>query len=371
MLAGTITGVGMFAIPKAIETSGLLAGFFHLLFLTAVILTVHLAYGDIVLHNGAHKRLMGYAGYYFGTGGRVVALIATVAGLMGALLAYILVGGIFLHNILEFAGITLSIEAARWIFFVLGTIGIASGVRAIGEVELLGSVAIAVMILALFLVSVPYPSRLAPAAHDLAGIAMPYGVILFALGGRAAIEEMRESFVGDPAQYRRAISAGTLIPALLYLLFAIAVLALSPQGVSEEAFQGMRLIVGEKIIVFGAILGIFAVFKAYIAIGLNVMKTLWYDVGMHKSLALASAVGLPAGAYLLGVENYITVVAGAGVVMGGIEGALVLLMHKRLVAVSSAGISPPIRIMPPVRYGIIGIFLLGILYHFYFLLADI
>ncbi|MBI4128779.1 MAG: hypothetical protein HY460_01895 [Parcubacteria group bacterium] len=359
LLASTIIGVGMFALPFAVQQAGVVPGVILLGILTAIVLTVHLAYGEVVTRGGDRHRLVGHAERYLGKSGKLFAQFSTVFGLFGALLAYILIGGSFLATL--FGGlIPFSHNVFTWIFIVLGGVALASGVRVIAEVGFIGTVALVGMVAALFLFSLSRLSFDSYIPVTLSRFFVPYGVILFALGGRTAIEEMHAYLVGNGRVFRNAILAGTVLPAALYLLFVLAVIGMTPGRVSQESFQGLEQVLGAPIAIFGAILGLFAVTTSYLPIGFNLLNSLRYDFHIPQSAALALVIGIPLAAYSAGIANFIGVIGIAGVMMGGVEGVLILLMHERAHAQHGGQSGYLFSIAPPVRWIMIAILVGGI-----------
>ena len=95
ILVGTIVGVGTFGIPYVFAQAGFFVGLGHLAALSAVMLAIHLMYGEIVLRTQEKHRFIGYADIYLGTWGRRIAIPMVVVGIFGTLLAYTIVGGNF------------------------------------------------------------------------------------------------------------------------------------------------------------------------------------------------------------------------------------------------------------------------------------
>jgi tyrosine-specific transport protein len=101
LLLGTMIGAGTFGVPYAISRSGIIAGFFYFLFLTGVIILIHLFFGEVVLRTKEKRRLPGYAEKYLGNKGKILATFAIIFGTTLVLLAYIILGGEFLEILLS------------------------------------------------------------------------------------------------------------------------------------------------------------------------------------------------------------------------------------------------------------------------------
>lgn len=120
VLSGTIIGVGLFSLPYITAKVGfwVMAGYF--LVLGFLVILVHLFFGEVALKTPNFKRFPGFAEIHLGDWGRNVAFISTILGLMGAILAYLIVGGEFLKEILSpvFGG---NANLYTIIYFIAGT----------------------------------------------------------------------------------------------------------------------------------------------------------------------------------------------------------------------------------------------------------
>jgi len=90
--------------------------------------------------------------------------------------------------------------------------------------------------------------------------------------------------------------------------------------------------------------------------GLTLKKVFWYDLKLKKNLAWVITCFIPFFFFLIGIKNFIPVIAFVGGVMLGIDGILILLMYKK------------IRPKNLLVYPLILIFLGGILYEIVYFL---
>ncbi|MBI2003054.1 MAG: hypothetical protein HYS76_00520 [Candidatus Wildermuthbacteria bacterium] len=95
LLFGTIVGAGVFALPYVIAKSGALLGLVWLGVLGALMATLHVCYGEVCLRTEGRHRLVGYASIYLGRWGKIAATLSALVGTAGALLAYVILGGVF------------------------------------------------------------------------------------------------------------------------------------------------------------------------------------------------------------------------------------------------------------------------------------
>ena len=102
ILSGMIIGVGMFAIPFSFAEAGFWLGTLELLLLAGIVTALHLLYAEVVIHTQEIHRMPGYVRLYLGPRAALVARGSALFGILGALLAYILVGAVFLNGIFKY-----------------------------------------------------------------------------------------------------------------------------------------------------------------------------------------------------------------------------------------------------------------------------
>src|SRR3989344_4751068 len=197
ILVGTIVGVGTFGIPYVFAQAGFLVGLGHVVVLSLVMLAIHLMYGEIVLRTQEKHRFIGYAGMYLGAWGRRIAIPMVIVGIFGTLLAYTIVGGNFTALLLN---PFIELSTAWWsiIFFAVMAFFVITDFRTGAPAELLMNAIFLVTFVAIIGRSLPdISSANIFAQGDVTNFFLPYGVVLFAIAGGAAIPELRDVLLGD------------------------------------------------------------------------------------------------------------------------------------------------------------------------------
>jgi tyrosine-specific transport protein len=370
IIIGTIIGVGIFGLPYAINKVGFFIAIPLFVFLSLTILCLHLLYGEIVLRTKKTQRLVGYAEKYLGKKAKTIATFTALFGLLGSQLAYLIVGGEFLKflskNVL---GENLIVYAI--IFLIIGSLIILKDSNVIASFEFLMSLFLVSVILLIFFSALPEINlgnfnRINPTYAFAA-----YGVILYSLSGMVAIPETVEYLRKKKKKnVKKVIVTGTLLPHFLCIVFAFSVIGLVGSGVSESAITSLTGFLGNEIVIVGAIFGIIAVLTSFITIGSALMKILWYDYKLSKTLSWIVVSVVPFILFILGFRNFVNVIGVVGAVMGGINGILVIMIFKRAKKRGDQKSLYNFRLSSPVKWTLITVFSLGILYELYYFIST-
>jgi len=361
VLIGTIVGVGIFGIPYTVARSGFVLGLFFLAILGVVFLLLHLFYGEIVLRTLGKHRFVGYAQIYLGKWGKRLASFTSIFISYGALLAYMIVGGKFLETI--FGG-----SEFNWslIFFVVCSLAIFFGLRIIVKIELFMSLFLIIMVFLIFIKGWPVIDLDNLFTLDWKHFFLPYGVILWAIGGLVAIPEMKEIFKENYKSFKKAIIVGTLLPVFLYTIFVLTVIGVTGVETSPEAIDGLVNSLGSSTIILGSIFGLLAVITSFLVIGLALKKIFWYDYGVNKHVSWILACLVPVAAYLLHWRDFIVVIGFLGAILGGLNGILLILIYQKAKKIGQRQPEYSLKIPSIVYYSIILVFGLGIIYQVIF-----
>lgn len=329
-LAGTIIGVGLFSLPYAASKVGLpiMIGWFVLLGILVII--VHLFYAEVALNTPDFKRFPGFVSYHLGKRWQKLAYITTVGGLLGAILAYLIIGGEFLTQICQpiFGGGGLRYGI---IYFLVGSLVILAGLRMVSQIELIGLVLFFLILIGIFIRGLPYfkIDNLFP-QPDLSKIFLPYGLILFSLWGAALIPEIEEMLRGHKELFKKVILISFLIPLLVYLFFIITILGITGKQTTPSALPGLKSFLGDGIVTLTLIFGLITTFTSFISLGMTLKKVLIFDFKISPLKSWLITCFLPFFVYFLGFKNLVSLLSFLGGVFLGIDGILMLLMYKKI-----------------------------------------
>ena len=380
LLAGTIIGAGIFALPFVFEKAGIITGLFYLGIFSVGFVFIHLMYADLILKTERGEnlhRFPGYAKIYLGNWGFWLAILTTIIGMLFVLTVYLILSVSFL-NLIKPINLAIPDVSKLLIFWLFGSAAIFLGIRRIAFSEFLITGGIIVIILIIFGYGVGHFGKIISVpAFNLQNIFLPYGAVLFALVGRVAIPAVVSYFqkIKQPlVEIKKPIILGTLLPSLIYLLFVLGILGLS-RVVSEDAVSGLTGQVPQGVLTLVGIFGLISLWSSYIVIGLDIKNALKYDLKFPKILAGLTVIILPALLYFWGFQNFLTLVSLIGGIFIALEGVFIALMwlkarKTRLPAPEAAGLGGQVKseevifkkLNPLVVYVLIIMFIGGILY---------
>jgi len=366
-MIGAIVGVGIFGLPYVISQAGFFVGFFELIALSAVILALHLLYGEVILRTKEPHRFIGYAEKYLGQNVKRLVMFTVILGSYGGLLAYLIVGGDFAARLLQpfFGG---SVFFYSLLFYFVMSLMILAKIKTVGRIEIIMTAALLLVMAVIIGFGLNKINFQNLATVNFGQSFLPYGVILFAMAGSAAVPIVRDLMAGEETKIKKTLVWGTLIPAVLYALFIFTVVGISGANTTKETLAGLSLYFGPSIIFLGRIFGLLAIATSFLIFGEYLEETLNYDLKLNKTLSYLLVVGVPLIAFLGGMRNFIDTIGLVGAVAGGVEGILLVLMISKA---KKLGDRPPeysLNLPKFMSYGIIGLLGLGILYEiFYFI----
>lgn len=330
IFTGTIIGVGIFGLPYV----AMKAGFFVVLFYFAIIIflaiIVHSLLGEVARDTHKIARIPGYAEEYLGKRAKNFAFVVSSLALIGALLAYLILGSEFLHLFFkDFLGGPLLFYFL--LFFLAGAFFIYRGIEIIARFELVMLIVFVFILLFFLFRAFPFIKLENFTTFNSRFITFPYGVVLFALWGMALIPEVKEMVERDRKKLRWVIILGVLSAALCYLIFIIAILGASGQTTTPNAISGFASVLGNRVIMIGYLFGLIATFTSFITLGLTLKNTFWYDFKIPEKFSFGLACLIPLGLYFAGVKNFINVIGLTGALALGLEAIIVILIYKNFI----------------------------------------
>lgn len=327
-LVGSVIGVGIFGLPYAFAQAGFAIGVGHLVVLGLVNTFMLVIYADIVMNTDGHPRMTGIVRKYLGAGWGHVASVLMIGSIWGALVAYIIVGGQFLHSLLH-SSLGGDIVLYQVSFFAVSALLLIGGLGFISRLQVVFVLTLLLMLFLILVGSLPYVTVDHLQEVHPENWFLPFGVVLFAFGGFAAIPEMSQVLGRQKRMLRRSILVGVATVAVVYLAFSGVVVAVTGAETSEEAILGLGSQVGEWVLVIGSVIGLFSVFTSFLILGLSVMDTFIYDYKWRYMLGWVGAVLVPIIVFGVGARSFIGVVGFIGGVFGPLTSLLLIYTYVK------------------------------------------
>ncbi len=339
ILSGGIIGAGVFALPYVTLQVGLIPAFGYLALGTIAFSIVHKMYADIVLGMPGKHRFVGYLERYLGKSFFVPGIFMAVLQTILTLLIYLVLAKTFIVIIAP----TLNPLYATILFWAIGSVMLFVSLRKLAAAESFATIGILCIIGTIFGYGITHPaSALASPIVFGGNFLLPLPVILFALAGRAGVipvlDELRAAggLARSPHVVRTVLTAGTVLPAVLYSMFILGVLALSPR-VSPDSITGLVGNMPPVLLFAIGILGLLSLLSSYLLSGVDVNNTLRYDFKIGIFWRILLVVVAPLGLYLLGLTSFIGLISFVGGIFLSIEGILIVVMWLRARRVGALG----------------------------------
>lgn len=324
-LVGCIIGAGIFAIPYAISKAGFLLGFIILVIIGLATLLMNLYVGEICLRTEGNHTLATLAKKYIGKKGEYAMIVALMVGVFGGHIAYILGSG---KTISAIFGIDQKIGS---LIFVLSIATVLFfNINFLERIELIFVAFIGILIFTIFGMSVSNVQIANLADIHTDKFLLPFGVILFAYSGIVAISEMKEE-LGEKNKHllKNAIIVGSLIPMIIYTIFAMLVIGVTGQNTTPVATIGLGNLLGDNILIIGNLFVIFAMATSYLTSGFAIKELFIEEFKMNKNFGWFLVMLVPAIVAFSGFTSFFTALSFTGALATGSLYLLALSMHKK------------------------------------------
>jgi len=365
-LTGTIIGAGVLGMPYIIAKAGFLTGAITLLALGIMVIFMYLYLGEIVLRTKGNHQLTGYAEIYLGGWGKKLMFLTMLVGIYGALAAYLIGSSEILSKFLGGA-------QGNWLmayFLIIASI-IYFGLKWVEKCEVFLGIFLFIIILLITFTAMGHVEISNLSEFSISRLFMPYGVILFAYLGMAAIPEMKEEMASNLKDMKKAVVIGATIPIAIYFLFSLAVVG----SVGLEKFNSLDAndriatialssIVGEKIFLVGNLFAVLAMTTSFLVLGVALKEMFIFDYRLSHNKAWILTMAIPLIIVMLGFTNFIEALSLTGIFAGGIEGILIVLMALNAKKLGNRKPEYAIPINLPAAIILILVFVAGAVFYF-------
>ncbi len=358
---GAIIGVGVFAIPFAINQAGIIPLFVFMIGLAAIQYFLHLLFAEVVLSTKDKHRLPGFAEKYAGEKSQAATFAVEIIGAYGSILAYIIVGGLFLNQLLGpyFGGSVLIYSSCLFIFVTAITF---FDIKLISGTELILT---GILILIIGLIAWRGFGYVAMANYHLVdwnNIFLPYGPIFFSVGGMMAIPEVCRLLANEKNKIKSAIAWGTFISAGLMLFFVLLVLGITGAKTSPDTLFGLSQVLQDGVVTFALVFGLLAIITSYILTAQATEEIFEWDFKLNNKLAWFLAGFVPYFLFLLGLADLTKVISFTGAVTGGLSGLILIWLVIIIKAKPEKVSAVKNKLTKPMAYFLSCLFILGMIY---------
>jgi amino acid permease len=324
MITGMTIGAGVLGIPYVIAQVGLIPGLMYIFGLGIVMLFLNLMIGEIAVRTKENFQLPGYAGKYLGPWAKTLLSFTTIFISVGALLAYVVGEGRTLSAL--FGG-----DPAMWsaVFWTLGSLVVWRGLQTAKKVDKVFSFLVIAIIIGLSFYLLPHFQPTTWSFFNPAQVFLPYGVILFAIHASSSISEAHALLPGSQRHFRKALVIGTLIPVVLYMFFAVAVVGAMGGSTTEVATIGLGQKFGPAILVLANLFAIFAMGTGFVGVGVAFKQTLTWDYKINNFLSTLLVIIAPISLFMVGIRSFVGILDVAGGLFIGVEAVLMVMIYWR------------------------------------------
>jgi len=366
-LMGTIIGVGLFTIPYIINKAGIVPLFFYIIVLALVQYFLQLLFAEIILSTKENHRLTGFVGKYINKKSKIVTFCIDIIGAYGSILAYIVMGGIFLRQLLyPYFGGNFFIYST--IIFILVSFIAFYDIKLIAGTEL---VLTSFLVIAIGLIAWRGFNYIQLSNYhliDWGNIFLPYGPIFFAVGGGAAIPEVCRLLDKQKYKIKSAIAWGTFLPAILTLVFVLTNLGITGSSTTPDTLTGLGFILKDGVITFSLIFGLLAIITSYIVTAQATEEIYNWDLKLNNKLSWFLAGFIPYFLFLIGWSDLIKIISFTGAITGGLSGIILIWLVLKVKSKPEKDSFIKCRLDKPLAYILSSCFILGVIYEIWMVL---
>jgi tyrosine-specific transport protein len=321
-LIGTIIGAGILGLPYIASLSGFYIALIHLVVVGSLVLLTALYIGEIGLRTKKNHQLPGYAELYLGKTGKKIMLLAFIFGIYSALLAY-LIGESESLSTIFFNSSSYSLQFGI-LFWILISAITFHGIKSLEQGEKIGLSAIVILIISILILLWKNISIENLTYINLSNAFTPFGVVLFAYLGFAAIPEIERILNKHKEKTKSVILTSYISVFVIYSLFILIVLGSLGLGTTEIATLSLG-----KILI---LLGMVTMLTSYLALSIAMMDTLKFDYNLsHKKAWIATSLP-PLIIFVIlnifSISSFSKVLGFGGALSGGLTAIIVLSMIK-------------------------------------------
>jgi MFS family permease len=199
---------------------------------------------------------------------------------------------------------------------------VVRGLGIIKKAEFIIAILIIGLIFTLAIITTPHLSYTHLTGFDWFSFLIPYGAILFACSGLAAIPEAKEILETKKGTkfLRSVIILGHLVPTVIYIIFTLVVVGVTGPETTEIATIGLSSKIGLIALAIGSLFSIIAMSSSFMTLGTAIKGIFQYDYRLKPTNALVATLSIPLILFLIGFREFFGVVSVVGALGVGLSG---------------------------------------------------
>lgn len=324
LVLGATIGAGILGIPYAVSQAGLILGLVYILVLGLLTIGLNILVGEVAVRTRRDMQLIGFADKYLGRIAKYIMSLLTFLTAFGVLLIYTIGEGEILANF--FGG-----SAFAWsiVFWVIGSLLIALGLRTLKVVEMFLVLGILLVVVLISIGSLPHIDLSFYGNNNLANLLLPYGVVLFAFSGVASVPEAHCLLKNKRKTFKRSLIYAGIISIVTYGVFTVMVVGVTGYETTEIATIGLGSKTNQIILILGNLFAFLAMGTSFLLGGLALRDTLVWDFKLSKKGAVFLTCGVPLLLFILGLRGFVSTIDMVGGVFVSLQTLLLLLIYWR------------------------------------------
>jgi amino acid permease len=328
LLTGTVIGAGLFGLPILFARVGIIPGSLLFFLLGAAMLMTHLGYAKIQLEKNQRARLSGYVHTILGDHAARFVSVTYPLQIVGANIAYILLGGSFLSVLALKAGWTLPVGFWEMVFWFCGALTVFYGMKMITRLETIGTWLLLFVLLAASFLALWFGPKTGGGHASWSSFLLPFGAFLFSLSGIPVVSEVVELGQRKASVVYTSILMGTSASVLLSWIFGVSFAVAASPGSLKSPTDILQVLPPTWAWII-PLVGFLAVATSYITTAQDLRMTLHYDFSFSRTWAWMIALGAPLLIALFLAPNFLHTISFIGAIFTAINGIFVGLLLRR------------------------------------------
>ena len=197
------------------------------------------------------------------------------------------------------------------------------------EIETLMTGGLIVLIVIIVTFALPHFNITNLSLFNSENIFLPYGVLIFAFFGGAAIPEIRDVLGEKLSKMKKVLIWGSVFCIFITALFALITVGLSGASVSQDAISGLAEIMGPWVLIIGSIIGFLAMTTSFLVLGLYVKDQFRYDFKFNHILSFFMTIIPSFLVMLLFKKDFIIIVGLVGAIFAATDSVILASIWLR------------------------------------------